>query len=401
MTDLKRTRNSNTKNTKQLNSVSSTGFARLADSARFTDEAWMVRALVLAHRGVALAHPNPMVGAVVVKNDAVAGEGFHTYEARKHAEIIALEQARANARRATLYVNLEPCCHTGRTGPCTKAIIDAGVKRVVVAMRDPNPAVAGRGIRELRAAGIEVALGVREDDARHLNEAFAKWIRTKLPFVTLKTALTLDGRIAARTGSTTWITSGASREEVQRMRHEADALLTGIGTVLADDPRMTDRTKLPRRKPLIRVIVDSRLRIPVKSGIVKSAKNDALIFTTQSHDSPKGKLLRKAGVEIVRIRSRGGHADLREVLREMGEREILSVILEAGSELNGAMLQANLIDKMVLFYAPKIMGDGGVPMAQLPSQWFERSPALSQLSFRRYGPDFAIQGYFHDVYRNH
>lgn len=370
-------------------------------AVRLTDEAWMARVLVLAHGGVALAHPNPMVGAVVVKNDLVLGEGFHTYEARKHAEIIALEQARANARRATLYVNLEPCCHIGRTGPCTKAIIDAGIKRVVVAMRDPNPAVAGRGIRELRAARIAVTVGVREDDARRLNEAFAKWIRTKLPFVTLKTALTLDGRIAARTGSTTWIASGASREEVQRMRHEADALLTGIGTVLTDDPRMTDRTKRPRRTPLVRAIVDSKLRIPLKSGIVKSAKSDVLIFTTQSADSPKARLLRKAGVEIVHVRSRGGHVDLREVLRELGKRDILSVILEAGSKLNGAALTQGLVDKMVLFYAPKIMGARGVPLAQLPPQWFERSPDLSQLSFRRYGPDFAVQGYFHDVYRNH
>jgi diaminohydroxyphosphoribosylaminopyrimidine deaminase/5-amino-6-(5-phosphoribosylamino)uracil reductase len=361
----------------------------------------MARVLVLAHRGAALAHPNPMVGAVILKNERVVGEGFHTYEGRKHAEILAIEQARANARRATLYVNLEPCCHIGRTGPCTKAIIDAGIKRVVVAMRDPNPAVAGRGIRELRAAGIAVAVGVREEDARHLNEAFAKWIRTKLPFVTLKTALTLDGRIAARTGSTTWITSDASREEVQRMRHEADALLTGIGTVLTDDPRMTDRTKIPRRNPLVRVIVDSKLRIPLKSGIVKSADSDVLIFTTQSAGSSKAQLLRKAGVEIVQVRSRRGHADLRHVLREMGKRQILSVILEAGSELNGAAFTGDLVDKMVLFYAPKIMGASGVPMAQLPSQWFKRSSALSQLSFRRYGPDFVVQGYFHDVYRNH
>lgn len=366
----------------------------------------MSRALMLAHRGVALAHPNPMVGAVVVKEDRsknarAVGEGFHTYEGRKHAEIIALEQARANARRATLYLNLEPCCHTGRTGPCTRAIIDAGIARVVVAMKDPNPRVAGRGIRELRSAGIAVTVGVREADARQLNEAFAKWIRTKLPFVTLKTALTLDGQIAARAGSATWLTSEASREEVQRMRHESDALLTGIGTVLADNPRMTDRTRLPRRRPLVRAIVDSKLRMPVKSGILKSAKNDVLIFTTQSADSAKAKSLQKAGAEIVQVRARGGHVDLREVLREMGKREFLNIILEAGSEFNGAMLAAGLVDKMVLFYAPKIMGGGGVPMARVPSQWFSRTPALSQLSFRRYGPDFVVQGYFHDVYRNH
>jgi len=361
----------------------------------------MARALVLAHRGVALAHPNPMVGAVVVKNDAVVGEGFHTYEARKHAEIVALERARANARHSTLYVNLEPCCHTGRTGPCTKAIIDAGAKRVVVAMRDPNPAVAGRGIRDLRAAGIEVVLGVREDDARRLNEAFAKWIRTKLPFITLKTALTLDGQIASPGGTVTWITSPESRAEVQTLRHAADALLTGIGTVLADDPRMTDRTGLPRRRPLLRAVVDSRLRIPVKSQIVRTTHNDALIFTAQSPDSPKAKLLRKAGVEIVQVRSRGGHVDLRGVLRELGKREILNVILEAGSDLNGAMLQADLVDKMILFYAPKVLGAVTTPVARHRARAIDKTPALQNITLRRFGFDFAVEGYFHDVYRNH
>ena len=366
----------------------------------------MARALVLAHRGVALSHPNPLVGAVIVKEDGaknarVVGEGFHTYDARKHAEIVALEGARAHARHSTLYVNLEPCCHTGRTGPCTKAIIDAGVKRVVVAMRDPNPAVAGRGIRELRAAGIEVVLGVREDDARRLNEAFAKWIRTKLPFVTLKTALTLDGQIASPGGTVTWITSPESRAEVQTLRHAADALLTGIGTVLADDPRMTDRTALPRRTPLLRAVVDSRLRIPVKSQIVRSAQNDTLIFTAQSPDSPKAKLLRKAGVEIVQVRLRGGHVDLRDVLRELGKREILSVILEAGSDSNGAMLQADLVDKMILFYAPKVLGTVTTPVARYRARAIDKTPALQNLTLRRFGPDFAVEGYFHDVYRNH
>lgn len=362
----------------------------------------MAEAIELAREGVALAHPNPRVGAVIVNNGEMVGQGFHVYDRRDHAEIVALNMAGPKARDATLYVNLEPCAHTGRTGPCTNAIIEAGVKRVYVAMKDPNPQVAGRGLAQLKRAGIEVHVhDLYEKYAQETNEGFAKWIRTKLPFITLKTALTLDGQIAARSGSVTWITGKASREEVQRMRHESDALLTGIGTVLADNPRMTDRTGDPRRRPLLRVIVDSKLRIPLKSGIVKSAKNDVLIFTTQSADSSKARSLRKAGVEIVQARSRGGRVDLREVLREMGRREILSVILEAGSELNGAALAQGLVDKMVLFYAPKIMGAGGVPMAQLPPQWFERSPALSQLSFRRYGPDFAVQGYFHDVYRNH
>ncbi|HVA72178.1 MAG TPA: bifunctional diaminohydroxyphosphoribosylaminopyrimidine deaminase/5-amino-6-(5-phosphoribosylamino)uracil reductase RibD [Candidatus Limnocylindrales bacterium] len=361
----------------------------------------MAEAIELAREGVALAHPNPRVGAVIVNDGEIVGQGFHAYDRRDHAEIVALNMAGPKARDATLYVNLEPCCHTGRTGPCTKAIIGAGVKRVFVAMKDPNPRVAGRGLAQLKRAGIEVYV---QDEykkyTRETNEGFAKWIRTKRPFVTLKTALTLDGQIAARSGSVTWITGKASREEVQRMRHESDALLTGIGTVLADNPRMTDRTGDPRRRPLLRVIVDSKLRLPVKSEIVKSAQNDVFVFTKQSADSAKAKVLRNAGVEIVQVRSHGAHVDLRAVLRQLGRREILSVIVEAGSELNGALLEANLVDKMVLFYAPRIMG-AGVPMARIPSSWFRRAPAFFNLSFRQYGPDLAVQGYFHDVYRNH
>lgn len=370
------------------------------DTQKLADAAWMARALILAHRGVAQAHPNPMVGAVIVKNDHVVGEGFHTYESRHHAEIVALDRAQGDARGATLYVNLEPCCHTGRTGPCTQAIIQARVRRAVVAMKDPNPAVAGRGIRALQKAGIEVRVGVHEGEAKRLNESFAKWIRTKLPFVTLKTALTLDGRIAARAGSTTWITSPASREEVQRIRHASDALLTGIGTVLIDDPRMSDRTGLPRRKPLLRVILDSKLRMPLSSQIVKSAKNDVLIFTASSATSSKARALQRAGIEIVKVSSRSGGLDLRAILRELGRREILSLLIEAGARLNGAVLSAGIVDKMILFYAPRVLG-GGVPMAELPSRALAKIPSLSNLSFRQFGPDFMLEGYFHDVYRNH
>jgi len=376
---------------------------------------WMARALLLAHRGIALAHPNPMVGAIVVKNDQSVGEGFHTYENLKHAEIIALEQA-GEARGATLYLNLEPCCHTGRTGPCTQAIIEAGIKRVVAAIEDPNPKVAGSGFRALRNAGIEVSVGIREQDARRLNESFAKWIRTGRPFVTLKTALTLDGQIAAkapsrsnhsssaRRSSTTWITSPESREEVQRLRHASDALFTGIGTVLADDPRMTDRTNLPRRRPLLRAIVDSKLRMPLRSTIVSDAAKSpgsAIIFTVQSKNSAKARQLAKRGVEIVRVRARKGRVDLREVLRELGRREILSVIVEAGSALNGALLEQNLVDKMILFYAPRVLGEITVPVAQYRARTARDSRMLANLRLHRFGPDFAVEGYFHDVYRDH
>jgi len=357
----------------------------------------MARALELARRGVALAHPNPVVGAVLVKRGRKIGEGFHVYAKRDHAEIVALRQAGDKARGATLYVTLEPCCTTGRTGPCTKAIIAAGVTRVVAAMNDPNPAVAGRGFAELKRAGVKVTLGIGEESARQLNQDFARWIRTGLPFVTLKAALTLDGQIAQRAGSATSITGSAAREAVQRLRHSADALLTGIGTVLADDPRLTDRSAQPRGRKLLRAVVDSRLRLALKSK-----RGDVIVFTTQRTDSPKARALERAGAEVFRMPSRAGHVDLQKVLRELGKREILHVILEAGAQLNGAALKSDIVDKVALFYAPKIMGTGGVPLASIPAaSWFTKSPALKNLTMSRCGPDFLVEGYFHDVYGNH
>src|ERR1017187_5439092 len=342
---------------------------------------WMSQAIELAGRGTALAHPNPRVGAVIVKDGHIVGEGFHVYDRRDHAEIVALGAAGPKARGASLYVSLEPCCTTGRTGPCTQAIIAAGVKRVYVAMKDPNPRVAGRGLAQLKRAGIKVTLSEKHESfAREVNEDFAKWIRTGLPFVALKTALTLDGKIAARAGSTTWITSEASRNEVQRM---------------------SDRTGQRRTRSLLRVVVDSRLRLPLRSKLVKSAKGDLIVFTTQREDSVKARVLKRAGVEVVTIRERRGHVDLHAVIEQLGKREILNVLIEAGAELNGAALEADIVDKMVLFYAPKIMGTGGVPMARVSSRWFSQSPALTNLTVRRHGPDFAVQGYFHDVYGNH
>jgi diaminohydroxyphosphoribosylaminopyrimidine deaminase/5-amino-6-(5-phosphoribosylamino)uracil reductase len=339
---------------------------------------------------------------VLVKNGKAIGDGFHKYDRRDHAEIIALKKAGAKARGATLYVTLEPCCTTGRTGPCTNAVIEAGVKRVVVAMQDPNPNVAGRGIAQLRRAGIQVEVGIQPVEAQRLNEDFAKWIRTGLPFVTLKTALTLDGRIASRKGSTTWITSEQSRQSVQRLRHKADALLTGIGTVLVDNPRMSDRTGQPRRRRLLRAIVDSRLRMPLKSELVKSAQRDVIVYTTQPHDSRKARALERAGIDVVRVLpAPNGRVDLQAVTRDLGNRQILNVILEAGAELNGAALEAGIVDKMVLFYAPKVMGTDGVPMAKVESAWFAKSPSLQNLRVAPCGLDFVAEGYFTDVYGTH
>ncbi len=365
---------------------------------------WLTRAIDLARRGEGHASPNPMVGAVLRRAGRIVGEGIHTYAGLRHAEIIALEMAGKDARGATLYVNLEPCCTTGRTGPCTKAMIAAGVRRVVAAMADPNPAVAGRGFRELRKAGIEVEISDIGGHAHKLNESFAKWIRYGVPFVTLKTAMTLDGQAAlprvGRARRQPWITSEESRHEVHLMRHASDAILTGIGTVLADDPLLTDRSGLSCRRKLSRVVLDSKLRLPLRSHLARSAEGDVLVFTAAPADSARARRLRKAGVEIVGVAARGGKLDLRAVMRELGRREILSVILESGPTLNRAALEAGIVDKMRLFVAPRIAG----ARAALPAftGWGMTKPhALQNVTFQRFGPDISIEGYLRDVYRNH
>jgi diaminohydroxyphosphoribosylaminopyrimidine deaminase / 5-amino-6-(5-phosphoribosylamino)uracil reductase len=363
---------------------------------------YMQRAMSLARKATGLASPNPLVGCVLVREGQIVGEGAHQYDLRDHAEVVAIKSAGEKARGATLHVNLEPCNHTGRTGPCTEAIIKAGIQRVVASIEDPNPVVAGGGFDRLRAAGIEVFTGVLEDEARHLNEAFAKWIRKKQPFVTLKSAMTLDGQLAlpqaGRRKSSTWITSEESRAEVHRIRHASDALLTGIGTILADDPLLTDRSGLPRRRRLLRVILDSQLRLSPRARIVKTADNDLLVFTGVTMRSAKARVLQKAGVEIVSMKKRAGLIDLHAVLKELGKREILSTLLEAGSALNGAALAADIVDKVFLFYAPRFAGETRVPFAT--AKHLKHAP-LRALNIHQFGPDFAVEGMLHDVYGNH
>ncbi len=391
------------------------------------DYKWMARALALARKGEALAHPNPMVGAIVVAGDLEVGRGFHTYDGVKHAEVLALEEAGGRARGATLYVNLEPCCHTGRTPPCTDAIRAAGISRVVAAMHDPNPSVSGRGFKILRSAGIEVVTGVLEADARRLNEAFARWIRTRRPLVTLKVALTLDGRVALdgagashasrkSAESERWITSEHSRAEVQRMRHASDAVLTGIGTVLADDPRLTDRTGLARRRPLVRVVLDSRVRLPLRSNLARTAAGDVLVITRASENSARALALEYAGVETLRISGPAGSKKRRapdaaipldQVMTALGELDLLAVMIEAGPRLVSAALAAGVVDKAVLFYSPRFLGGSALPMLPVRDGRGERGrarpgelrvPELSEVTLQRFGPDFAVEGYLHDVY---
>jgi diaminohydroxyphosphoribosylaminopyrimidine deaminase/5-amino-6-(5-phosphoribosylamino)uracil reductase len=391
------------------------------------DEQFLHQALELARAGIGLASPNPYVGAVIVDTHGnVAGEGTYTYAGVKHAEILALEAAGARARGGTLYINLEPHAHQGRTPPCTDALIAAGIQRVVACMADPNPKVSGRGFEQLRATGIRVEVGGLEEQARKLNEGFARYIRHGIPLVTLKSAMTLDGKIAPppaetlsnpapATGGFTgnWVTSEVARAHVQELRHQNDALLIGVGTVLTDNPLLTDRSGRPRRRPLLRVIPDSRLRLPIESRLVQSANvqsanqernNDVLVFcSSESKDIEKKKSqLDALGVRVEQIQgtSTDGHTDLAAVLRRLGQLEITTVMIEGGANVNWAALAANLVDKVFLYYAPKILaGTGAIPFAAgVGFRHMAQAAQVKNVHLHRFGEDFAVEGYLRDPY---
>jgi diaminohydroxyphosphoribosylaminopyrimidine deaminase/5-amino-6-(5-phosphoribosylamino)uracil reductase len=327
------------------------------DRRQDADAGFLREALDLAREGRAQASPNPLVGAVLVRDGQVVGRGFHTWVGVKHAEILALEQAGEQARGATLYINLEPCCHQGRSGPCTAALIQAGVARVEAALEDPNPLVAGEGLRQLRAAGIQAGIaGEFSVEAERLNEAFVHFMRTRLPLVTLKTALTLDGKIAAPDDNRGWITSERARAHVQQLRHDSDAILTGIGTVLADDCLLTDRTGLPRSRPLLRIVLDSRLRLPLDSKMVRGAAQDVLVIGTSAAAADRRKALEKRGIQVLILDGRDGRSDLRGAIEAVAQQRYLSVLIEAGAKVNWAALETGVADKIFFYYAPKILG---------------------------------------------
>jgi diaminohydroxyphosphoribosylaminopyrimidine deaminase/5-amino-6-(5-phosphoribosylamino)uracil reductase len=382
-----------------------------------TDEQFLHRALDLARQGIGLASPNPYVGAVIVDRDGtIVGTGAYTYEVVKHAEVRALEQAGNKARGGTVYINLEPHSHQGRTPPCTDALIAAGIHRVVASMPDPNPKVSGRGFEDLRAAGIVVEVGGLEAEARRLNEAFARYIRHGVPLVTLKTAMTLDGKIAPPPAALTnpaagvpaggWITGKAARAHVQQQRHQSDAILVGVGTILADDSLLTDRSGSPRRRPLLRVILDSHLRLPLESRVVQSVvhesicKNDLLVFYSSAAKEKKLELeARGVRVEEVRAAGSDGRPDLHAILRRLGQLEITSVMIEGGACVNGAALASGVVDKVFLYYAPKILGAGSVPFAAGAGFYQPGEPLhVQHLHLHRFGEDFAVEGYLRDPY---
>jgi diaminohydroxyphosphoribosylaminopyrimidine deaminase/5-amino-6-(5-phosphoribosylamino)uracil reductase len=363
------------------------------------DIQWMQQALSLARDGVGLASPNPTVGCVIVRDHRIVGQGFHQYAQRDHAEVVALAEAGDAARGATAYVTLEPCSHHGRTGPCARALIEAGVARVVAATTDPNPLVEGRGLAMLREAGIDVSVGPLTIEARELNDAFAHFIRQRTPLVSLKIAATLDGAIAPPPGmhherASFAITGPVARARVQRLRHAHDALLTGIGTVLADDPLLTDRSERPRRRPLLRIVLDSELRLPPDSRMVQGVEGDLLVVT-RSENMARQHYLTARGARVLKLDAEpGGGISLRALLEYLAGQTILSVMIEAGAKLNRSALAADVVDKLYLFQSPRFLGPGSVPM--LRGEPAATLPRLLRYSTERVDDDTLTAGYIHD-----
>jgi diaminohydroxyphosphoribosylaminopyrimidine deaminase/5-amino-6-(5-phosphoribosylamino)uracil reductase len=358
------------------------------------DQQWMERALQQAEQSVGLSSPNPAVGCVLVRGEDLVGEGFHEFDRRDHAEVVALKQAGSLAHGATAYVTLEPCSHQGRTGPCADALIAAGVTRVVVATADPNPQVNGKGIARLRAAGIEVTTGVLQEQARRLNDGYAKFITAFLPYVTMKVAATLDGRIAPAQSEARghfWISGSEARAEVHRMRHAVDALIVGVGTIIADDPLLTDRSDLRRRRPLQRIVLDTTLRTPLDSQLVKTAYQDVLIFFSHA-DVAAQKALEARGVRLQQIAHRGPRISLQDALVRLAEMQITNVLLEGGAQVYTSALNQGLVDKLLLFYAPKFFGQAAVPMLST----IDELPAIENYSIKQFGQDFALETRLHD-----
>lgn len=341
------------------------------------DERFMALALALAARGVNTTHPNPRVGCVVVTDGAVAGEGWHRFAGEEHAEIIALRQAGKRARGATLYLTLEPCCHHGKTPPCVNAVIKAGISRAVIAMEDPNPLVNGAGISALRGAGIAVTLGVGKQPAQKLNRGFCKRILHGRPWVTLKMAVSLDGKTAMASGESRWITAEAARRDAHKLRASSSAILTGVGTVLRDDPKMTARLEGVERQPL-RVVLDSHLSTPQQAKILQPPGR-ALIFTAAGNDRD-AELLRVDAVEVIPCGERAGQIDLQQVMAELAGREINELMLEAGPRLSGSMLKQRLVDQVIIYMAPDLLGNDARGMFNLPG--LETMADKHHLAFR-------------------
>ncbi len=361
------------------------------------DVTFMKHALRLAARGRGTTSPNPMVGAVVVAKGKIVGSGYHKQAGGPHAEVFALQKAKSKSRHATLYLTLEPCCHTEkRTPPCVPDIIESGVRRVVVAMRDPNPQVAGRGIRQLKQAGIVVDVGCLKHEATKLNEIYIHWVKMGLPFVILKSGMTLDGKIATAKGESKWITGPKAREHVHQFRSRVDAIAVGVNTVLQDDPQLTARLsgKKPTRQP-VRIIFDSRLRIPLAARVLKSIEtNPTVIATTNMGDSKKMEQLRAKWVEVLVLPQKRKQVSLLRCLQELGDMGITSLMVEGGSELNASFLREGLVNQVYLYMAPALLGGQNAKglLGGLSPKYLAEKVRVSSLHIQTLGDDLLISG---------
>jgi len=364
--------------------------------ASMSDYEYMKQALDLAEKGRGWTSPNPMVGAVVVKDDQIVGRGYHQRAGGSHAEVNAIDDAGDQARGATIYVTLEPCNHFGRTPPCTRKIVAAGIRRVVVAMTDPNPGVQGGGNQYLQDQGIEVATGIYEKEARILNEGFIAWVTTGRPFVIVKCAATLDGRIATRTGDSRWVTGPASRQFVHRIRHGIDGIMVGVETVKKDDPSLTTRLDEETGSDPTRIVLDTHLSIPLTAKMLNQASNSRT-WVVCGADAPANcrAALENIGVRVIGASLKGGRIDLSALMNQLGAMEITSMLIEGGGTVIGSAFAAGIVDKICFFYAPKILGgDDGIPICRgAGPENMNQSIAIHDLSVFRFDTDVMIQGY--------
>ncbi len=358
------------------------------------DSRFMARALKLAVRAKGRTSPNPLVGAVIVKSGKKIAEGYHKKAGEKHAEIAALEKAGPQARGAEMYVTLEPCCHTGRTGPCTDAIIEAGIKKVFLAMRDPNPLVAGKGIARLKKAGIKVSEGVMREEAKEVNAAFAKFITGGLPYVTLKAACSLDGKIAAEGGESKWISNSHSRKLVHEMRSESDAILVGVNTLLRDNPRLNVRPVKKGVKQPIRVIVDTSLKSPPDARIFNSRGGGVIVATSRNASGKRAKALAKRGAEIIRLPERKGMVSLKALMKALAKRDIVTVLLEGGSTLYSEALSIGIVDRVAIFFAPLLIGgsDRFSIFRGKGVRILKKALKVDDITYRKLGDNLLIEG---------
>lgn len=358
------------------------------------DEFYMREALRIAAYASGRTTPNPLVGAVIVKDNRIVGQGWHRKAGTEHAEIHALHQAGELAKGADIYVTLEPCSHYGKTPPCCQAIIKAGIKRVIVAMTDPNPLVAGNGLKELKTAGIEVVEGVCRDEAEKLNEVFLKWIVHKMPFVVVKTAMTLDGKIATVSGDSKWITNEKSRKFVHQLRDLYDGILVGIGTVLADNPTLTTRLDHLGKNP-VRIIVDSKARIPLDSIVITDKSAHTILAVTERASQEKIAALLQVGIEVIMTKEKADRVDLSDLLKILAEKNICSILVEGGSRINYSFFVEHLVDKVHCFIAPKIIGgtDAASPVGGKGTFYMKDAYQLNDITTERFDEDILITGY--------